>query len=69
MNVFSEVNPSISTLTDQADRHSKQTLEGLTANASAVLVASRRSLETKFLPMPAGTISSSTGGTEFSVNA
>lgn len=46
-----------------------QILECLTANASAMLVASRRSLETKFLPMPAGTISASVGGTEFSVNA
>lgn len=50
-------------------RYEKRKLQDLTANASAMLVASRRSLDTKFLPMPAGTISSSVGGTEFSVNA
>lgn len=41
----------------------------LTITASSMLVASRRSLETKFRPIPPATISDSAGGTEFSVNA
>lgn len=41
----------------------------LTDNASSMLVASSKSLEMKFRPMPPATISSIDGGTEFSVNA
>jgi hypothetical protein len=41
----------------------------LTLNASSMLVASRRSREMKFRPIPPATISASDGGTEFSVNA
>jgi len=41
----------------------------LTLSASSMLVASRRSREMKFRPIPPATISSSAGGTESRVNA
>ena len=48
---------------------SGERLISLTLDASSMFVASSRSRDIKFRPTPAATISSSDGGTEFSVNA
>lgn len=55
--------------TDKCKLYGTKMQQGHTSSALSRLVASSRSREMKFRPMPPATISSSAGGTELSVKA